>query len=91
MSRVDVVPPHTLRLWTAWRTACVTLALLAMLSAFGGCATSHPHRAIEQEDSLEAQPLPDNDSLADKAGEMGVVGVLVTAIVGGILLPIFLL
>ena len=46
---------------------------------------------MPDDDSIEAQPLGDDESLADKAGEVGVVGLAVGIIVGGILLPIFLL
>ncbi len=79
------------RLWAIGCTACVALALLTALASVGGCASVQTHRTVEQEDSLEAQPLPDDDSTADKVGEMGIVGLMVTGIVGGILLPIFLL
>ncbi len=75
-----------------WSRAWVMFALVVALSGVGGCAASHPRpSAAEQEDTLEAQPLPDDDSVADKAGELGVVGLMVTGIVGGILLPLFLL
>jgi len=69
----------------------VVVALLGALSVFGSCATHQRHSAIPDDDSFEAQPLGDDDSLADKAGELGVVGLVVVVIVGGILLPIFLL
>ncbi len=79
--------PH---LWRAWRTACVLVALLWVLAALGGCA-AHQRGSPPQDDSLEAQPLGDDDTLADKAGEVGVVGLVLGVMVGGILLPLFLL
>ncbi len=85
------VAGHGARLRAVGCTACVALTLLAALSGVGGCASAQAHHAVQQEDSLEAQPLPDDDSTADKVGEMGIVGLMVTGIVGGILLPIFLL
>jgi hypothetical protein len=79
------------RLWRAWQTICVMVALLGVLSLLGGCGAHQRHGTIAEDDSFEAQPLGDDDSLADKVGEVGVVGLVVVVIVGGILLPIFLL
>ena len=67
------------------------VALLGALLVLGSCAAHQPDSMIPDDDSIEAQPLGDDDSLADKAGEVGVVGLAVGIIVGGILLPIFLL
>jgi hypothetical protein len=70
---------------------CVVVALLGALSVLGSCAPRQRSSTPPDDDSLMAQPLGDDDSPADKAGEVGVVGLVVTVIVGGILLPIFLL
>jgi hypothetical protein len=70
---------------------CVVIALLGVLSVLGSCSARQRFNTVPDDDSLEAQPLGDDDSLADKAGEVGVVGLAVGIIVGGILLPIFLL
>jgi hypothetical protein len=70
----------------------VAVALLAAVSVLGSCAAHQPQPTIPEDDNIEeAQPLADDESLADKAGEVGVVGLVVAIIVGGILLPIFLL
>ena len=67
-------------------------ALLGAVLVLGGCAAHQPQPTTpEDSDIEEAQPLADDDSVADKAGEVGVVGLVVGVIVGGILLPIFLL
>lgn len=79
------------RLWRAWQTICLVIALLGVLSVLGSCAAHPRHNTMPDDDSLEAQPLGDDDSLADKAGEAGVVGLVIGVIVGGILLSIFLL
>ena len=70
---------------------CVVVALLGVLSVLGSCAPRQPSSTMPDDDSFAAEPLDDDDSLADKAGEVGVVGLVVGVIVGGILLPIFLL
>ena len=75
----------------AWQTLCVVIALLGVLSVLGSCAAHPRHNTMLDDDTLEAQPLNEDDSLGDKAGEVGVVGLVVAVIVGGILLPIFLL
>jgi hypothetical protein len=70
----------------------VAVALLAAVSVLGSCAAHQPQPTIPEDDNIEeAQPFPDDESVADKAGEVGVVGLVVGVIVGGILLPIFLL
>jgi hypothetical protein len=79
------------RLWRAWQTICVVVAVVGVLSVLGSCATHQRPNMMSNEDSLAAQPLRDDDSLADKAGEVGVVGLVIGVIVGGILLPILLL
>jgi len=81
---------RTSRLWGAWRTTCVVVALLGALSVVGSCASHQRHSTVPDDDSFEAQPLDDDNSFADKAGEVGVVGLVVGVIIGGILLPIFL-
>jgi hypothetical protein len=79
-------------LWRAWGTFCVVVALLGALSLLGSCAARQPQPTILEDDTIEeAHPLADDESVADKAGEVGVVGLVVGVIVGGILLPIFLL
>jgi hypothetical protein len=74
-----------------WQTICVVIALTAVLSVLGSCAAHPRYNTMPEDDTLEAQPLSEDESLADKAGEVGVVGLAVGIIVGGILLPIFLL
>jgi hypothetical protein len=70
----------------------VAVALLGALSVLGSCAAHQPQPTIPEDDNIEeAHPLADDESVADKAGEVGVVGLAVGVIVGGILLPIFLL
>jgi hypothetical protein len=70
----------------------VAVALLAAVSLLGSCAAHQPQPTISEDDHVEeAHPLADDESAADKAGEMGVAGLAVGFIVGGILLPIFLL
>ncbi len=78
------------RLGRAWRTVCLSLALLLVVSALPSCATQQRHAAVD-DDIFQAQPLGEEDSMADKAGEVGVVGLVVGVLVGGILLPLFLL
>jgi hypothetical protein len=75
----------------AGQTICVVVALLGVLSALGSCAPRQRSSTVPDDESIEAQPLGDDDSPADKAGEAGVAGLAVGIIVGGILLPIFLL
>jgi hypothetical protein len=74
----------------AWQTICVTIALLGVLSVLGSCAAQPRYNTMPEDDTLD-RPLSEDESLADKAGQVGVVGVVVGVVVGGILLPIFLL
>ena len=70
----------------------MAVVLLGAVSVLGSCAAHQPEPTIREDDNIEeAQPLADDESVADKAGEVGVVGLVVAVIVGGILLPIFLL
>jgi hypothetical protein len=78
-------------LWRAGRMICVAVALLGVLSMLGSCAPRQPLSATPDDDTFAAQPLDEDDSLTDKAGEVGVVGLAVAVIAGGILLPILLL
>lgn len=74
------------------------LAIVMML----GCAAAGPGCAARQREtapierqatSLErpAKPLSEEESLADRIGEVGIVVLVVVVTVGGILLPILLL
>jgi ABC-type Fe3+ transport system permease subunit len=77
-----------------WRMAVVLMAVCSVLVLAAGCA-SHQRQAttIEEETSSErpARPLSEEESLADRAGEIGVVLLVVLVTVGGILVPILLL
>ncbi len=70
---------------------CMLFVVLSGPSMLAGCSAQPRHTAAQDDDRLEAQPLDDDESAADKAGEIGVVGIVVGVIVGGILMPLFLL
>ena len=52
-----------------------------------------PPSAVEDEAGIErpAQPLSEEETLADRIGQVGVVILIVVVTVGGILVPILLL
>ena len=78
----------------SWQSLILLLVLTSSLSWGVGCAgRDHYGGGIEDSTSIErpAVPLSEEESLADKAGEVGVVVLMVVVAVGGILLPILLL
>ena len=81
------------RAWVRLRVLPVIWVLLMPVggtSMLAGCSAQPRHIAAQDDDRLEAHPLDDDDSLADKAGQVGVVGIVLGVIVGGILMPLFL-
>lgn len=72
----------------------VFVALWGVLGLAAGCA-SHQREAaqIDETTSIErpAVPLSDEQTLADRIGEVGIVLLVIAVTVGGILLPLLLL
>ena len=78
----------------SWRVFLVLTALCASLLLASGCAGRQPQgTSIESPASIErpAQSLGEEESLADKIGQVGVVLLVVGAAIGGILVPLLLL
>jgi hypothetical protein len=77
-----------------WQAAIVIMALSGLLLVAPGCASEQ--RSYGRDDNIEsierpAQPLEDEESFADKIGEVGVVLLLVGTVAAGILVPLLLL
>ena len=77
----------------SWQAALVVLVLSGLLLVAPGCASEQ--QSAKRDDSIEsterpAQPLEEEEGLADKVGEVGVVLLLVGGVVAGILLPLLL-
>jgi len=78
----------------AWQMFVVLMAVSLSIVVGSGCAGRQPHGAsIEDRTSIErpARPLSDEEGLADKIGEIGIVLLVVGIAVGGILVPILFL
>ena len=77
-----------------WQKILGLAVLCAVLVLATGCAAhqSYPS-AIEDEAGIErpAEPLSDEQDLADRIGEVGIVILVVVVTVGGILVPLLLL
>ena len=77
-----------------WQSVLRLVVLGIMLSGAVGCAARQPHPAsVEESAGIErpARPLEEEESFWDRAGEVGIVLLIVGITVGGILLPILLL
>jgi hypothetical protein len=71
----------------------IALALCASLALASGCASRQRYPTTdESEESIErpAQPLSEEEGLADRIGEVGIVILVVAVTVGLILIPILL-
>lgn len=76
------------------RITLVLLTLSAMLTLASGCAArSSESTSMEEPAGIErpAQPLEEEEGLADRIGEVGIVLLVVVVTVGGILVPLLLL
>ncbi len=77
-----------------WQMTFGLAALCAVLFLGVGCAAHHRQpSAVEDDAGIErpAQPLGEEEGLADRIGQIGIVLLLVVVTVGGILVPILLL
>ena len=75
-----------------WLLVCVGVALAGVLCTGAGCA-SRQRTAVEEPTSIErpAVALEEEEGIADKIGQVGVVLLVVGVTIGLILLPILLL
>lgn len=77
-----------------WQSILRLVVLCIMLSGTVGCAARQPHPAsVEESAGIErpAHPLEEEETFWDRAGEVGIVLLIVGITVAGILLPILLL
>jgi hypothetical protein len=76
-----------------WRTAIVLLVFSGFLLGAAGCASEQ--RSYDSEDSIESIEQPadsfeEEESLSDKAGEVGVVLLAIGTVAAGVALPFLL-
>ena len=86
--------PAGMVLKTALKVVRAGLLLLILLNGsalLAGCGSMH-HDTIDEPVSMArpAQSLSEEETWADRAGEVAIVVLIVAGTVGGILLPIFL-
>ena len=77
-----------------WQSVLRLVVLCILLSGAVGCAARQPYPAsIDESTSIErpARPLEEEETFWDRAGEVGIVILIVAITVGGILVPILLL
>ena len=77
-----------------WQKVLGLAVVCAVLVLAAGCATHQRYpSAAEEEAGIErpAQPLGEEEGLADRIGEVGIVILVVVVTVGGILVPLLLL
>jgi hypothetical protein len=76
----------------ALRMVVLFVALCSAPLATTGCAARPMQPPMIETETIErpAEPLDDEESLADRIGEVGIVILVVGIAIGGILLPIFL-
>jgi len=74
------------------RMVVLYVALSSGLSLTAGCAARQTQPPMIDTTSIErpAEPLDDEESLADRIGEVGIVILVLVIAVGGILIPILL-
>jgi hypothetical protein len=75
----------------AWQVAITRMALCTVLSLAAGCAGRQPETPwIEEPVGIErpAVPLGEEESLADRIGEVGVVLLVVGVTIGGIIVSL---
>lgn len=93
-STVAVRPTRWATIDTSLRVAVLLLALTGALFFASGCASrQHQPTQVEDETNIErpAVPLSEEEGLADRIGEVGVVLLVVGVTIGLILIPILLL
>jgi len=76
-----------------WRTLLVVTLVWVGLSVFAGCSGGQHPTSYSSPTGIErpAQPVEEEEGFSDKAGEVGVVLLVVGATVAGVLVPLLLL
>jgi len=74
------------------RLVVLSIVLYSGVSLTGGCAARREQPEMIETTTIErpAEPLEDEESFADRVGEVGIVILVVAIAVGGILVPLLL-